>query len=84
MLLNPGALQERAQDLFGFEELAGDLAGGQRVAGVVGVDLFHGFGDLADGTETINEMEQILFRFACVVSGLRCLSDRGTPPARGC
>jgi hypothetical protein len=41
------ALQERAEDFFGFEELAGDFAGGERVAGVVGVDLFYGFGDFA-------------------------------------
>jgi hypothetical protein len=44
---NPRALKEGAQDFFCFEELAGDFAGGDGVAGVVGVDLFHGFGDFA-------------------------------------
>jgi hypothetical protein len=42
------ALQERAEDFFGFEELAGDFSDGQGMAGVIGVDLFHGFGDLAE------------------------------------
>jgi hypothetical protein len=33
--------------------LAGDFAGSQGVAGVVGVDLFHGFGDFAAEQRTL-------------------------------
>lgn len=43
--LQARALQERTQNLFRLEKLAGDFAGGQGVAGVVGVDLSHGFRD---------------------------------------
>jgi hypothetical protein len=43
-LLDSGALQEGAQNLIGLEELAGDFAGGEGVAGVIGVDAFHGLG----------------------------------------
>ena len=45
--LNSCALEKGAKDFFGFEELAGDFAGGQGVAGVIGVDAFHSFRDFA-------------------------------------
>jgi hypothetical protein len=34
--LNPGAIQQRAQDFFGFEELAGDFVAPAGVAAFVG------------------------------------------------
>ena len=45
--LNASALEQGAKNFFGFEKLAGDFAGGERVAGVIGVDALHGFGDFA-------------------------------------
>jgi hypothetical protein len=64
---------ERAKNFFGFEEFARNFAGSQRVPGVIGVDLFYGFGDLAaeilDRIYRINWMRKIWCRFACIVSG---------------
>src|SRR3954468_23850568 len=45
--LNSGALEKGAKDFLGFEELAGNFAGGERVAGVIRIDAFHGFSDFA-------------------------------------
>jgi hypothetical protein len=52
-ILNTSAFEERTQHFFGFEELAGDFAGSQGVAGVVGVDLLYGFGDFAAEQRTL-------------------------------
>jgi hypothetical protein len=60
-LLNARALDKRVEDFFGFKELARDFAGGEGVAGAVGVDFFYGFGDFAPGTERSGWMEEIPF-----------------------
>jgi hypothetical protein len=49
--LMPARSKRERKTFLGFEELAGDFAGGQRMAGVVGVDLHYGFGDLV-GNQT--------------------------------
>jgi hypothetical protein len=49
--------------------LAGDFADGQRVAGVVGVDFFYGFGDLEESQDRINWIRRNLFHWARIVSG---------------
>ncbi len=45
--LHPGALEDLPNDLFRFEEFAGDGARGAAVLLVIGVDLAHRFGDFA-------------------------------------
>ena len=44
---NASALEERAQDLFSFEDFAGEGAGGPGVAPIVGINFSHGLGDFA-------------------------------------
>ena len=44
-------MEEAGEDFGGFEVLDGDLVGGARVGGVVGVDGADGFGDFVEGGE---------------------------------
>ena len=45
--LDAGAVEKRAQDFLGFEKFAGNFAGGEGMARVVGIDHPDGFGDFA-------------------------------------
>lgn len=94
MPLDPRAFEQRAQHLFGFEELPGDFACAARVPGIVGVDSFHSFSDSPNDWNVMGSWRprrrKTTLRVRSKTTGpLRYMSqyprafhEHGTPPRR--